>query len=989
MRTSFLLFGLFYSVCSFGQPVSYSWKTLYDSTQLVWGRDWAKSVSYLSSAEKIALSDLGLYDENYLSIINDLGLAYWKSHNYSMAEKYLQQTIQLREEMDMRGTSDHIHSLINLASLYAETGNSNQAIDYYQKVLEVADRNNFAGETKSCLRNILSLCEVTKDFQKGFQLIERYSEGVGPLRAETQLFKARFLRLTKKFDEATGVLIALADELRGDREMSVRILQEQGLLNLETGLYNGAEKYLLQALRIIGDNSDPKVHIELLNNLGNVYEKLGIYDKAEIYYTTSRTMCISEFGEGSLAESIVLNNIAGVYLRVGRFDEAIARYESLLNTLRLLVPESDQLYITTLNNLGAAYRSTGDFASGYKHLTTAKALISKYNLDQDDVAAVVMNNLAVLHAVQNDYLAALPFYQKAFTVRKNIFGDESPVLRELCNNMAVSYWATGDSENAIRFFKKANSLSRKHVRYIFPGLNENEQVQFYRQLKEDFERFMTIVVQHHTNDADLLKEMFRNQLLIKSLHFLTQQRRAAMIAEKKDSTLLLQQELLKLKRQQLGHLYQLPIEELEDRKTSIKELEQEIDKLEKVLTVSTGEAVVNDMVSGTFVWDDIRKILKSDEALVDIMRFRKYDHLLNISTGRREFGFTDSVYYAALVSVGRFESPSIVLLRNGVDLEKRLLSYYKNSIAFSQPDLHSYKFFWKPFEPFIEKCSRIYISADGIYHQINTATMLDDDGKYVMEKYDLIHVVNASEVLERRDESHSRRTALLIGNPDFNLGQATASRPGHAREISRLPGTAREIQTINALMLEGGWQTAVRLERDATESAMRSALTPSVLHIATHGFFSEGIVRVNAAAKRDFLFHSGLMFSGANNTINGMSSPIDEDGILTAYDVMNMDLSSTDLVVLSACETGLGKIENGEGVHGLQRSFLQAGARQVMISLWKVDDTATTKLMTSFYKYYLEGGRSARECLKQAQLDMMKAGWTPNHWGAFVIVGMQ
>jgi CHAT domain-containing protein len=145
-------------------------------------------------------------------------------------------------------------------------------------------------------------------------------------------------------------------------------------------------------------------------------------------------------------------------------------------------------------------------------------------------------------------------------------------------------------------------------------------------------------------------------------------------------------------------------------------------------------------------------------------------------------------------------------------------------------------------------------------------------------------------------------------------------------------------------------------------------------------------VSLNQEAKQEFLFHSGLVLTGANKSLAAGSTSFQNDGIVTAFEVMNLDLSQTQLVVLSACETGLGKIENGEGVFGLQRSFMQAGARNVLISLWKVDDEATRDLMIKFYQY-LAKGESLHNSLKKAQADQSRLLKDPSLWGGFVLVG--
>ena len=182
------------------------------------------------------------------------------------------------------------------------------------------------------------------------------------------------------------------------------------------------------------------------------------------------------------------------------------------------------------------------------------------------------------------------------------------------------------------------------------------------------------------------------------------------------------------------------------------------------------------------------------------------------------------------------------------------------------------------------------------------------------------------------------------------------------------------------------WKTSLYLKGAATESNLKDVRSPAILHLASHGFFSSDVVSLNTEAKKEFLFHSGIVLSGANKSISTGSIAFHNDGIVTAFEVMNLDLTGTQLVVLSACETGLGKIENGEGVFGLQRSFMLAGARNVLISLWKVDDQATRDLMIKFYEH-LALGDSMHDSLRKAQAEQAKIRPNPSLWGGFVLVG--
>lgn len=983
-----------------------AWKAYYDSSQLTWSKDWSKTVSHLRHAERIALADLGIYDENYLTIINDLGLAYAQTKDYTNAERYLTKSLAAKREVYTPDDAEVLRSMSNLAGLYAGQKQIQKAAPLYRKVIAAPLKSVDTEVYWDAVRNFAFLYESLDKPDSALYIIDQQRTAHAQVLAvntalnETlDLTRARIKRKLRSYEEAYAILephlaILSRQQERQHDLIYLQSLQESALIDLATGLFHNAEKKLLQATRLARTAyaENTQLLTELLNNLASVYEHLSIYDKALAYYHEALTLCQQNRQAGALDEILLQNNIAGIYLKQGQNQQAIHSYEQIVAALKGKVSESTSLFITVLNNLASAYRTSGQYQQALDHLQHAFDLLSAAHLENDDLAATIMNNLAVVLTTQGKLEEAITHYQKAYDLRKKIYGENSVLLMDMAGNMAVVYWALRQPQRAMPLFRQSVSLAVRQINYVFPNLNEDEQVQFYKKLKEDFERFNTIAYQAENTNPELLAQVFDNQITIKSLLFFTQQHRNEVIRQYHDTLLIQQNELLKTKREQLGYRYQLPLQEASQSPITTQQLEDEISKLEKTISLKTSETLAEKMTQQRTHWTDVQAHLKPDEALIEVIRFRKYDLRANDKKfpGQVRFGFTDSIYYAALITTHETtQYPRLVLLKEGRNMETRFLNYYRNSLHYQANDENTYPYYWKPFEPFIQGKTTLYFSGDGVYHQININTLQESaTGQYNLQRYNVHYLLNPAQVMEQRKSSFSGKQATLFGDPLFDLSIGEAKTRDDDKKFSALPGTHTEIVRIDEILKAKTWTTNVFLKRTATEKNLKAIHSPDILHIATHGFFSADRVPLSAEVKKDFLFHSGLILSGANKSLDVETQPMDDDGILTAYEVMNLDLTGTNLVVLSACETGLGKIENGEGVYGLQRSFLQAGARDILISLWKVDDKVTQELMVKLYEYLFQG-KSEQEALKLAQLDLIrKTNAHPVLWGGFILIGM-
>ena len=359
----------------------------------------------------------------------------------------------------------------------------------------------------------------------------------------------------------------------------------------------------------------------------------------------------------------------------------------------------------------------------------------------------------------------------------------------------------------------------------------------------------------------------------------------------------------------------------------------------------------------------------------------------------------------------------MIVLDNGTSLESKYLYYYSNTKKFLQPDIRSYHQYWKPIEERISRSSIVYISTDGVYNNININILYNTStSKFVLDDKNVIPLTSLSDISKRTGSPIERKTSYFFGYPSYdqlpidsvsvtstidekisgvesNASFQMVSSSLYANLISNslfkpLPGTLVEIEGIKELYEASNTPFKVYLKEDATESGLKKVEGPTVLHIATHGFFLPELDNSsnNQPAQSNPLLRSGLVLAGAEK-LQMDPSLSTENGILTAYEAMNLNLNNTQLVVMSACETGLGTISNGEGVYGLQRAFQIAGAKSVVMSMWTVNDTATQLLMKMFYSNWLKG-EDKHEAFRNAQLELKKEYSEPYDWGAVIMNGV-
>lgn len=382
-------------------------------------------------------------------------------------------------------------------------------------------------------------------------------------------------------------------------------------------------------------------------------------------------------------------------------------------------------------------------------------------------------------------------------------------------------------------------------------------------------------------------------------------------------------------------------------------------------------------------WKNIRNALKPNEIAIEFINLPQ-------NNGSEE----NSKYYALIVA-SNYSSPKLVKLFNENDLRDLInvqgdTKTRVNSI-YNQDNNKLYNLIFAPIDQFLEDNSMVYISKSGLLHNISFSALTKD------KLWD-IHILQNTKYVAERAQSNNTANAVLYGGIDYDMDSVRVTGETRANKIlnskyNNLNYTLSEVTNISKLFLKDSSITSKIYTNDkASESSFRelSGTKTDIVHLATHGYYNKNdefnSFIYNSINNGEFesspLLRSGLLFSGANNST--YTSNIN-DGIMTSLEIAEMDFSQVDLVVLSACETGLGDVLGSEGVFGLQRAFKLAGAGSLIVSLWQVPDEQTAELMFKFYYYYLDGN-SKTKALKKAQNDIKKDYPNPYFWAGFELI---
>ena len=883
-------------------------------------------------------------------------------------------TVDLNEEFLLK-----YNVMLDLLGLYIQTKQIAAANKSYSEVISTGmlSKSEFEGQLAINYGILLQAAGYNLEAKKVLE--QRISATSYPNLLQYQQALAKVYLDLGQIKESLKLYRSINDYLEQEKLTASTAYGENlvqiGRVNVMLGDYGKAEGYYANAIKILESNDEtPSSALAATYNSYAIFQQtIGNFDKAKLYYSKAKF-----FSEENLNLQIdIIQNLATLSQYEESYEDAIILYKEALPMYGSLYGKNHPYYATALQNLANAYNKNGDPVKGIELIEKALEIDKNNGLDVSNSYTNKLHNLAILLQEVDELDRSKAILVTVLANRRNLLGENHPDYIYTLYNLAVLNQKMGDFESAKKYFRQSIAKYDFQIESFFPYLSEQEKSKYYSKIKEAFVAFQDFAAEYAATDPTIIGDLYNFQLNHKAILLKSSRSIKAAIERSNDQELIgIYNDWLALKTN-LAKYYSMSQQELSLANINLDEVANHANALEKSLSLKS-ELFETSMPGDLVTWQKIQSKLKADEAAIEIIRIKK-----NIRN--------DSIWYGALIVKPNMPNPQLVLFENGRFLEDRFIKLYKNSIRFKRKDTESFNAFWKPIHDNLSGIKMIYLSTDGVYNKLNISSLLDPENDlYVLDELIIHNVTNTSDItLATSDITLDDNFILdLIGNPNFTATESDDF------DISDLPGTGIEVATIDSLAKTSNIDPIILTGNGASEANLKNLESPNILHIATHGFFltdntvSEDMYSIESNP----LMRSGLLLSGSQHSFRGNHINFDgslaaEDGILTAYEAMNLDLSQADLVVLSACETGLGEVKNGEGVYGLQRSFAIAGAKSVLISLWKVDDNSTKELMILFYKNILNG-IDKFEALNMAQKELKSKYDLPYYWGAFVLSGI-
>ncbi len=966
---------------------------------------------------------LGTDHPDYAMILNNLAVQYSRFGNYKEAIRLGKEALEIRKRVLGTEHPNYATTLANLAIDYSLFGNYEEAIRLGKEALEIrktvfgTDHPNYASSLNDLATFFSNLGNNEEAIRLGTEALEIQKKVLGtehPDYARSLSNLAAYSADLGNYGEA----IRLGTEALNVRRIVLRIEHPDYALSLgnlasyysHIGNYGEAIRLGTEALniqkKVLG--TEHPDYAKSLSILANIYTHLGDYGEAIRFGTEALGIRKRSLGMEHPDYALSLGNLAVSYEYRGNYEESTRLITRALEIIKKVHGVEHPNYAITLDILASNYSNLGNYKKAIKLETEAVDILKRIWGPNHPEYARSLSNLAEYHSYLGNYGEAIQLATKAMEIRGRGIGPNHPDYALSLSNLAVLYLHLGNYIEAYKYFKNSVEVLRPHVLSNLVEQSSHMKESFWGNKYEyNYTSILPTFVYKNKN-AESIAELYNYTCLFaKGLLLNSDIELRRLILESEDSLLIEKYNALSTNISIYNKLIEKPINErfmnADSLNNVIQQQEMELARESKIYGDYTRNL--------TSTWKDVQNHLGTDDIAIEFIDFP----ILG----------TDSIMYAALTLKKDYESPHMVTL-----FEKKQLMGIPDSTYYTRTS--TCDLIWKPLEEELENVKIIYFAPSGELHRIGIEYLPFNKTEIISDKYSLHRLSSTRQLALIQDGTKGEQSILYGGiNYDENTNatpHVSTSSVGGVRganiiyrsnvdslllrsSYEYLEGTKREVDQIADQMKQHQIHYQYYSGTDGSEESFKKldGTKPKMMHIATHGFYlteeeaklsnfarpqMELMMGDNQRAGRPVedkpMTRSGLLFSGCNHAIHHEPIPDGvEDGILTAQEISTLDLRGLDLVVLSACQTALGDIASGEGVFGLQRGFKKAGAKTIIMSLWKVDDEATRILMVELYRN-LMSGKSKQQSLKDAQKYLREYDNgkydKPEYWASFIML---
>lgn len=729
-----------------------------------------------------------------------------------------------------------------------------------------------------------------------------------------------------------------------------------GLVSLRLKDYAKALRYAHAACRLSENSSAPAIeYCKVLGNLCLMYAEAANYVNKQFYLD------------------------AKWYI-----DEAISVFEDKVGSLT----DHGAVGLTLLNNKAFVYDAIGDRKGA---IETYEKMVADFENNQNVKGSWLLaaNNLAVLYLKTDNQ-------KKAITLLESLSSKNKEYKQMLASNLALAYYVSGDNKTK-RALKDYNTICYNNCLDVFNFFTVAEREDYWTGIAREILILNNLIADKYPEITDVA---FDNLLFVKNLKLMSSDILKDIIENSSNSE-------LKRKYNKISSLREA-ISYRSREQDSIRIWSNQLKEEERSI-LSMVPDYKERLLNAFHSWTDIRDALKDDEIAVD------FSYVLKMK------GWDDADgYYGAFVITKESTRPELVSLCEVDSINKQFIGTSQDAEQISllyKDSTPLYKMLWGSLEKYFKGKTTIYFSPTGQLNLLNHNALLMSSGELFGDRYNLVRLSSTDKIISLNSKERKYQSAVVYGGILYDLSVAdmreAANHYNHHGEDqflfamrsederghwNYLPGTKTESQNIYKLLSSNKISATLLQEKEANEESFKalSGHSPQIIHLSTHGFFLDTTDKVkknpfmnnvgNYSDKEDKLIRTGVLMAGANNVWCGKNQVTGiEDGILTADEISRLDLSGTKLVVLSACETAKGQIDEIDGVLGLQRGLKKAGVGSILMSLWKVSDAVTSILMTHFYEN-IGKGMGSRESLKNAAQKVKEQYPDPYFWASFVML---